>query len=117
MTKQEFIERSRTVVRVARRSFVTWLGLLSLAVLALMVIVGIPLLELIYEPWQTPAYYGVLACLILVNILLMDWRTRRILRKHGLVCPKCGTLFGEGLRRFAITTGTCGRCGTELFTA
>jgi hypothetical protein len=123
MTKQEFVERTKTFHQAARRNVLFWVLFAPLVILPfLMVFAVIPAVAGMEEGEKAPWWLYLALMLPTVGLmgggLLLVYRWQKsLMKKHHVICPNCGCGLGfSPIEEIAIATGKCGRCGSSVWT-
>ena len=114
MTKDEFIDRLKTLRREAMIFLPAWVFIYLSAILA----IGPTQRWLGHHQstaWLANLVLPALIILLVSNVAFLKWDVKRRLRKHGLLCPACGKPLTKPPVKLEGSTGKCGSCGAVVF--
>lgn len=114
MNKQEFLQRLDTHRRQSNKEAVVFIILI-----VLYFVLSVPIL--LYHD-KHPAtdslldlFWNIFTPVFWLSLLVATvMKTKRDLKKHGLLCPFCAS---QLIRAIVVTTGRCGHCGEQVLDA
>jgi len=115
MTKQEFIERQQAWKRHSGRRLaiwtVLWFGLMA-GVIWIQTLVS----ARTRANWVEPFFVLLLLAVLIGNLPVLIWYSRRQQRRFGVVCPQCGKPLATSGASIVVATGNCAYCGEKILT-